>query len=540
MARFISVMNTLRLARNSQSLNSAMLTPASLHPLSRSGWLQTCRASVIQGRAVSGAAAGVAAEEKKLKTFKDLPGPSLLGNLYWVFLRRYLLYSHELQVVFQKKYGPMWKTSLGIYNLVNVANVDIMEQILRKEGRYPVRNDMELWKIHRRMRDYELGPFSLDGHRWQTLRSVLNTRMLRPQEAVLYTDIINEVVTDFLILLDEMRKETPSGDMVNDISAALYKMSFEGVSYILFETRIGCLQKQIPPETQKFIDSIGDMLWYTVFVSIFPQWTSVILPFWKKYFANWDNIFSFGMKLISQKMEKIQERLDRGEEVKGEYLTYLLSSGKLTDKEIHASVVELLLAGVDTTSNTLAWVLYHLSKSPDIQDQLYKEVTSLAPGDKIPTGEDTAKMPLLKAVIKETLRLYPVVSTNSRLLVEEDITIGEYNFPKGTLFTLSHYQISRDESNFPEPDKFIPQRWFRDQRVKNNAFSSIPFGYGVRACVGRRVAELEMYLLVARVIKEFELRPDPTGAEVKPYARVVLTPSKPINIQFLKRKPVSS
>ncbi|KAM3916985.1 sterol 26-hydroxylase, mitochondrial-like [Leptodactylus fuscus] len=490
----------------------------------------------VQIRGVAGATA--LQEERKYKTFDDLPGPSLLTNIYWVFCRGYLMYGHELQDVFKKKYGPMWKTSLGRYITVNISDVDLLESVLRQEGKYPVRLDMELWKIHRRKRGLGLGPFTEEGQRWHSLRTVLNKRMLKPKESVLYTEVINEVVTDFLEMLDDMRKMSPSGVMVNDLANALYRFSFEGISYILFETRIGCLQKVVPPETKKFIQSVGDMLKYLVYVIFLPSWTQNILPYWKKYVQSWDNIFHFGNKLIDEKMQQIEERLERGEEVQGEYLTYLLSSGKLTMKEIYSSVAELLLAGVDTTSNTLAFGLYHLSRSPDIQDALYEEVTSIVPGLAVPTGEDIAKMPLLRAVVKETLRMYPVVSTNSRIATESDIIIGDYFFPKGTIFALQHYQISQDEKNFPDPKKFIPQRWLRDQKVKNNPFSSIPFGYGIRACVGRRVAELEMYLIISRIIKKYELRPEPGAPEIRAVNRIVLAPQKQLNLQFLERRPI--
>ncbi|XP_068102144.1 sterol 26-hydroxylase, mitochondrial-like [Hyperolius riggenbachi] len=500
--------------------------------------LQTCRVGGIQSRAITGAAAAGVAEEdkKKLKTLEDLPGPSLLTNLYWIFIRGYLLRSQELQIIYKKQYGPIWKSGIGMYmNVVNIADADLLEAVLRQEGKYPIRADMKLWKDHRDLRDLSYGPFTEEGHRWHTLRSVLNKRMLKPAEAVLYTEAINEVVTDFLTMLDDHRKETPSGIMVNDIANVLYRFAFEGISYILFESRIGCLEKTIPPESQKFIDSIGAMFRYGLFAAVLPAWSQNLLPFYRLFLEKWDNIFAFGNKLIDQKMEKIQACLERGEEVQGEYLTYLLSSGKLTNKEVYGSIAELLLAGVDTTSNTLSWALYHVARDPDIQQSLYQEVTSIVPGDGVPTAEDIAKMPLLKAVIKETLRLYPVVPVNSRVIAEKSISIGGYRFPKETLFALSHYQISRDEDNFPEPNKFLPHRWLRDNRHKNNPFSSIPFGYGIRACVGRRIAELEMYLALSRIIKRYEIRPDPRGGEVTPMARVVLTPSRPINLQFLNR-----
>lgn len=131
-----------------------------------------------------------------------------------------------------------------------------------------------------------------------------------------------------------------------------------------------------------------------------------------------------------------------------------------------------------------------------------------------------------------------------------------------TLFVLAHYAMSHDETYFPEPERFLPQRWLRGYGSPHHPFSSIPFGYGVRACVGRRIAELEMHLALARVsrdppgragwfwglsrhhhfpfsplqiIQAFEVRPDPRGVEVTSVSRIVLVADKPINLEFIAR-----
>uniref|UniRef100_A0A8C5WC50 Sterol 26-hydroxylase, mitochondrial n=1 Tax=Leptobrachium leishanense TaxID=445787 RepID=A0A8C5WC50_9ANUR len=518
-----------------------MSSPASLLALAKGrGFLllKTCRASGIQGRTVAGAASGVAETEKRYKTFDDLPGPSMLQNLYWFFLRGYILHTHELQLVYKKRYGPLYKSVLGKFKMINIADPEILQIMVRQEGIYPQRNiyESDLWKAHRDERKIAYGPFTEYGHRWLTLRKVLNKRMLKPAEAKSYDKSINLIVTDFMIRLQERRKESPSGDMVYDVANELYRFAFEGISYIVFETRIGCLDEQVSPETQTFIDSIGRMFKNSVYVTYLPVWTRRFLPFWNTYLEGWDNIFEFGRQQVERKMMEIQSRLEKGEEVQGEYLTYLLSSGKLTNDEIYGSVCELLMAGVDTTSNTLSWSLYHLARDPRLQQSLYEEVINAVPMDSIPTAEDIPNMPLLRAVIKETLRLYPVIPTNARIVNEAEVVIGDYQFPKKSLFVLGHYAISRDETNFPEPEKFIAQRWLRGDGMKHHPFSSIPFGYGIRACVGRRIAELEMHLALSRIIRLFELRQDPKEGEIRSIARIVLTPGRPINLQFLERK----
>ncbi|KAJ6665509.1 hypothetical protein lerEdw1_003350 [Lerista edwardsae] len=436
-------------------------------------------------------------------------------------------------VIKKKKYGPMWKEKMNGDFLVYIACPEIMEKMMRLEGKYPMRCDMAVWREHRNLRGLAYGPLTEEGERWYCLRQVLNRRMLKPSEAVLYASPINEVVSDLIVHLQNEREKSPCGLVVQDVTNQLYRFALEGISYILFETRIGCLQKQIPASTQDFINSVGLMFKNFVFVTILPKWTRGLLPFWNRYLDSWDTIFSFGRKLIDKRVEEITAQSE--EEPQGAYLTYLLSSGKLTIEEVSGSVAELLMAGVDTTSNTLSWSLYHLAKDMEIQDALFQEVVGVVPQDQIPKAEDLAKMPLLKAVIKETLRLYPVVPVNSRVAVE-DIVLDGYHFPKGTLFAFCHFALSREEINFLEPNKFVPWRWLRKERTStHHPFSSVPFGYGVRSCVGHRIAELEMHLALARIMQKYEVRPDLQRGEVKPLARIVLVPDRPINLQFLVR-----
>ncbi|KAI5107332.1 hypothetical protein C0J45_2970 [Silurus meridionalis] len=313
-----------------------------------------------------------------------------------------------------------------------------------------------------------------------------------------------------------------------------------GISRILFETRIGCLENEIPAETQNFINSIGQMFTYTMAVTLLPKWTRKYSPFWYCYISAWDGIFKFACKLIDRKMEDIQMRLDAGQEVAGEYLSYLLTNTNMSKKDVYGSVAELLLAGVDTTSNTMMWALYQLSQNPKIQDTLYQEVNSIIKGDKIPTAEDITNMPYLKAVIKETLRMYPVVPTNARLLSEKDVVIGGHFFPKKTVFIMNHYAISHDEKIFPQPKVFKPERWLRDGRERPYPFGSIPFGFGVRGCVGKRIAELEMHLVLARIIKQFEVKLDPNVEAVKALSRILLVADKTVNFNFLQRKHITT
>ncbi|XP_038646033.1 cytochrome P450 [Scyliorhinus canicula] len=472
-----------------------------------------------------------------LKSGRDLPVHGLLSNIYYHFVKGYSEKTHELQILQKKMFGPIWKIRFGPLTVINVASADLIEQILRQEGKYPLRAYMPHWRAYREMRGHAYGPLCEYGKEWHHMRSILNPKMLKPKEVANYSPAISEVVTDFVKKVRLLRKNHGGGVMVNDVCGELYKFAFEAICTILFETRMGCLEDDIPEETQKFIEAVFEVFRLSAIIIFFPKATWPFLSQWKRFVAAWDYLFYITEKLVNRKIKEMNERIEKGCSVEGEYLTYLLTSTKMTPVDIYGSLCELLLAAVDTTSNTTSWILYNLAREPSIQQELYEEVNSACPGDQIPVAKDFASMPLLKAVAKETLRMYPVVTGNARLIVEKDVVVGGYHFPKNTLFHLCHYAVSQDDSEFADPQSFQPHRWLRGGgETKHHPFASIPFGFGTRTCLGKRVAELEMYSVVTRLIKHFEVRPDPSGATVMSKTRTLLSPASPINLEFIDRK----
>ncbi|XP_004081865.4 sterol 26-hydroxylase, mitochondrial [Oryzias latipes] len=480
----------------------------------------------------SSASGAVSAFQDQPRTIDDLPRVSLLEMLYRLVFQGFYNRMHELQLYEKQRYGPIYLNGL---KAVSVNTAKLLEELMRKDEKFPCRGDMTLWTEFRDIRGLGYGPFTEEGKKWYDLRTVLNKRMLSPKDSAQYDGVFNAVVTDFIKRINFLRQGSPTGDLVPNIGNELYLFSLEGIASILFETRLGCLEKEIPPGTQEFINSISAMFSNSMAVVLIPKWGRNILPYWRRYIAGWDGIFSFAKKLIDKKMETIKQRVDNNQEVEGEYLTYLLSNTQMSTKDVYASIAELLLAGVDTTSNTLTWALYQLSKEPEVQERLYKEVSTSVPADRLPTAAEVTRMQYLRAVIKETLRMYPVVPVNARIVTERGITVGGYQFPKNTPFNFCHYAISHDEEIFPESFKFKPERWLRDGRERPNPFGSVPFGYGVRGCVGRRIAELEMYLLLFQLIRHFEIKPDPAVGELKSINRTVLVPDKPLSLHFVNR-----
>ncbi|XP_056157153.1 sterol 26-hydroxylase, mitochondrial isoform X1 [Lampris incognitus] len=474
----------------------------------------------------------------KYKTIDDLPGPSFATTLHWLLVKGYADKNHALQIEHQRLYGPIWRSRFGPFDLVNVASPELIAQVIRQEGRYPIRIELPHWKEYLDLRGQAYGLHVNTGPEWYRIRSVLNPKMLKVRAASSYAPIIHRVVADLLHRVELLRLRSQDQVTLSDVSAELYKFGFEGISSILFETRLGCLKEEIPKDTLRFISATSEMLMLSDVVILFPRWSRGVLPFWRRFTQAWDNLFDVATSLIDRRIAELESQAHHNEPTEGMYLTYLLSSGKLSRAEIYITITELLLGGVDTTSNTLSWTLYHLARDRRIQQKLHGEITSVCPDRQRPAVEDLARMPYLKAVIKETLRMYPVVPGNGRYTVENEVVVDNYWFPKKTQFHLCHYASSHSEGEFANAQQFVPERWMRDGPggYQHHPYSFIPFGVGVRACVGKRVAELEMYFALTRLMQHYEVQPEDGAPVVEPKTRTLLVPAKPINLRFLPRQ----
>uniref|UniRef100_A0A8C6ZMY1 Methyltransferase 1, tRNA methylguanosine n=1 Tax=Nothoprocta perdicaria TaxID=30464 RepID=A0A8C6ZMY1_NOTPE len=374
-----------------------------------------------------------------------------------------------------------------------------------------------------------------EGEEWQRLRSLLGRHLLRPRAAQAYAGALDAVVTDLLRRLQRQRDRHPQ-HLVPDVATEFYKFGLEGISSVLFGSRLGCLEPEVPRDTETFIRSINTMFVMTLLTMAMPRALHRLFPKpWRTFCEAWDYMFAFAKGHVDRRVAEAAERLSRGDAAPAPFLTDQLAREKVPMKVIYGNVTELLLAGVDTISSTLSWSLYELARHPGVQAALHREIAAAAgDGAAAPSPAQLARMPLLKAVVKETLRLYPVIPGNGRVIADRDIRVGDYVIPRKTLITLCHYATSRDGRLFPAPEAFRPERWLRRAPARH-PFASLPFGVGKRSCVGRRLAELEIHLALAQILRCFEVQPEPGGRPVQPMTRTLLVPAADINLRFLSR-----
>jgi cytochrome P450 len=200
----------------------------------------------------------------------------------------------------------------------------------------------------------------------------------------------------------------------------------------------------------------------------------------------------------------------------------------LSDEELRDELVTLLVAGHETTATSLAWAFRWVLDVPEVRTRLEAELTEATrEGRGAPlTPERIAKLEYLDAVVRETLRLQPVVPVVGRVL-EKPITIGEYDLPAGVAVVCSIYSAQRRASSYPSPRRFDPERFFR---VKPSPYEFFPFGGGIRRCIGMAFALYEMKMVIAAVLARTNLRLA-KGKPIRVVRRsITLTPSEGMRV----------
>ncbi|MFD7426103.1 cytochrome P450 [Streptomyces sp. NPDC059818] len=196
----------------------------------------------------------------------------------------------------------------------------------------------------------------------------------------------------------------------------------------------------------------------------------------------------------------------------------------LTDEEIRDETVTLYIGGHETTSSTLVWAWYLLSRNAGARAALHEELDRVL-GGREPEFDDYARLAYTRSVVKETLRLYPTIWLVTGV-AKEGARIGGVPLPEGTRVWSSQWATHRDERWFPEPEEFRPERWDAAAGDAIAEYAWFPFGGGPRVCLGTRFAMVEAVLILAVLARRFELEVDP--GTVGPVPTLTLQPDRQV------------
>ncbi|KAK9299031.1 hypothetical protein QLX08_007860 [Tetragonisca angustula] len=509
----------------------------------------------------SGVESQIVADRSPLP-FEEIPGPAILKiwEKYWKYVPLFgtqvlssLLINRFTQgrLTWNRNITPL-KYLFNEYgcivringplagDIVMIHRPEHIAEVFKQEGDMPVRSGIDILQHYRlNYRKYRLaGPFSVQGTEWIEVREKIE--QLFNQIAPSFFGKIDAICDELIARIYKIRNRQ------NEVPACFHedmiRWAMECFCDVTLNKRLGFLEPagyNSSSEATRIINALVAAHKYLCRCETgFQVWRFFLTPFARKLFEACDVLDNVIGKYVRQAQGKLRVRKSQGEKSltsddSSPVLERFLVNEGIHPDDICTLLMDMIILGVQATANSEAFVLYHLAKNPRTQRKLYDEITSLLPNNDSPVTEKALRnMPYLKACLQETLRLHPAIPYITRLL-PKTISLHGYTIPKGTFVIMANQITSQREENFEDPLKFRPERWLSSSVKGDTDFSYLPFGHGVRSCLGKNMAETEMMLVTAKLIRQFRVEYD--YADIKDSFMMVNVPNKPLRFRFENR-----
>ena len=232
-----------------------------------------------------------------------------------------------------------------------------------------------------------------------------------------------------------------------------------------------------------------------------------------------------------------EHRSQAAENHRSDLLSLLLGAmdedgSQMTPQQLRDETMTLFIAGHETTAQMLAWTWYLLGENSTAETRLHEELDGVL-GGRAPEASDFPRLPYLRAVMNEVLRLYPPAYITARTSIAP-CSIGGYDFPAGSTMLMSQWVMHRDARFYEDPDTFRPERWLEELEDRLPAGAYFPFGDGPRRCIGQGFALLEAALVIGTIAQRFQFRLVP-GHPVVPEPLITLRPRNGIQMTLHAR-----
>ncbi|XP_017037604.1 probable cytochrome P450 12c1, mitochondrial [Drosophila kikkawai] len=460
-------------------------------------------------------------EWETARPFADLPGPTR-----WQLFRGYQkggqyhqLDFDELMRLYRKQFGEicMIPGLFGMPSTVIAFNAETFEKVFRTEGQWPVRGGAEPVLHYRENRPDGffkdcVGLFS-NGPQWGKLRSSANPVLMQHRNVAVYLKPMQRVNRQFIQRVRELR-DGETAEVPADFVHTIKQLTFESVATVALDKELGLLRKtNQPAEAGKLFQNIDIVMEAFFELGLKPSiYKYISTPTYRKFSRAFDEIFDTCSLYVNEAIERIERKSKEGNSK--EHKSILEQMLQVDRKFAIVMAMDLLMGGVDTTTSALVGLMLNLAKNPEKQQKLREELLAKLPSpDREFTLEEMKSLPYLRACIKESMRVYPVTFGNMRS-AGADVVLGGFRIPKGTHLLMSNIFLLKDESFYARPEEFLPERWLRrkdadedssEALISKNPFVYLPFGFGPRMCVGKRIVDLELELTVANVVRNFHI-----------------------------------
>lgn len=455
---------------------------------------------------------------------RDLPAPPglpLIGNLHQLDRARL----HLTAEGWRRAYGDFFRFRNGPREIVVIADPEAIAGVLRDrpDG---FRRTRRLAGIAHEM-GFQ-GVFSAEGDAWRRQRPMVMAG-LDPAHVKSYFPTLVRVTERFAA---RWRRAADAGSAI-DLQADLMRYTVDVTSGLAFGIDINTIESR-DEVIQQHLDKIFPALFQRV-MAPFPYWRLFKLPSDRALERHLVAL----QRAVNEFIDLARKRMD-AEPARRAEPTNLIEAmiaardtpgSGVDDIDVAGNVLTMLLAGEDTTANTLAWMIWLLSRNAAALQRARDEVLAVMPG----RYEQLAELRCIEACVNETMRLKPVAPL---LMLEptRDTVIAGIQIPARQLVMLLMRPGATDERFFPDAQAFDPARWL-DPAAKSASSAkrvAMPFGAGPRLCPGRYLAMLEMKMVMAMLLSRFELASVGTAAGGEPPEHLAFTMA-PVGLQMRLR-----
>lgn len=468
-----------------------------------------------------------------LRCYDDLPGPTglpLLGNAHQLDLAAL----HRVLEGWARTYGPVFRFRIGRRRYVGVADADIANQALRARPE-TFRRTSSVESVFR-----ELGVdgvFSAEGAAWRPQRRLamqaLAQRNLRGFYPAL-AQVAGTLHRRWLVAAEEGR--------ILDVQDEMMRFTVDVTTALVFGHNVNTLENDEDP-IQRQLAPVFPAFNRRLF-AVLPYWRLVRLPRDRQLERSLAAVREWLSEVIEaarRRMEAQPDRRQAPENFLEAMLTATDEHGEpFSDEVIYANSITMLLAGEDTTANTLSWAVHHLCDAPAAKEELCGELDAALGASSIPESIDIAQsLSFATAITDEAMRLRPVAPLIF-LDANQDTTVGDLQIARQMGLALLTRPPVLDAELLAEPEAFRPERW-RDETVVDRlrrAYAHIPFGSGPRICPGRSLAILEMRIVLATLYRSFEVERIGSPEEVEEKFSFTMAPTG-LRVRLHRRQTVA-
>ena len=456
---------------------------------------------------------------RPLRQIRRLPGPfalPLVGNSLQIKLTRI----HRDVEQWVQRYGPFMRAWFGRTLVLVVADSEAVGAVLRDRPdgfRRPLSSSVvsdEMGGVP--------GLFLAEGTEWRNQRRMVMAGMA-PGAIKAYFPAL---VTVAQRLQRRWHLAATQGQAI-DLDGDLKRYTVDIIAGLAFGTQVNTLESG-EDVIQRHMDDILPAVARRS-LSMFPYWRYIKLPVDRRLDRDVAALSAAVADLVQHartRMAHDPARRARPPNLLEAMIAAAdLEGSGVTDRNVAGNVLTMLLAGEDTTANTVSWMIYLLQRHPHTLARAREEVRRLAPDVAGFTIEQMDSLDYLGACASEAMRLKPVAPF---LPVEalRDTVIGDIAVPAGTLVWCVMRNDTVADAHFPDAQAFQPERWLAEGGEANNKRASMPFGAGLRTCPGRYLALLEIKIAMAMLLGSFDIAgvDTPDGGEAQELMGFVMSP----------------